>query len=124
MPNDGPSIYRKYIGSKNDVSAIIYSAIGGGGGALIGVLLFFLFQKMRRKDVASEDRVSTGVKGGLVGGLAVAGGLFVGAVYKNMTLPRIFPMDDTEIAQSLPVLVFIKTETRSFAFIKMNIKKT
>jgi len=93
-----------------DISSIFYSAIGGGGGAVFGMLLFSLFQKMRGKDVASKDGVSAGFKGGLVGGLAVAGGLFISSMYKNMTLPRIVPMDDTEIAQSLPVMAFINAE--------------
>lgn len=93
-----------------DISAIIYAAIGGGGGAAFGILLFSVFQKMRGEDLNSKTGPTSGVRGGLVGGLAVAGGLGVGALYDNMTLPRIIPMDDSALIAEVPIYGVIKKE--------------
>lgn len=93
-----------------DFSAIIYAAIGGGGGAAFGVLLFYFFQKMRGEDPNSKTGPASGVRGGLVGGLAVAGGIGFGALYDNMVLPRIVPLDDSALIAELPVYGVIKKE--------------
>lgn len=93
-----------------DISAIIYAVIGGGGGAAFGVLLFTVFQKMRGEDPNGKTSPASGVRGGLVGGLAVAGGLGVGALYDNMTLPRIIPMDDRALIAEVPIYGVIKKE--------------
>lgn len=93
-----------------DISAIIYAGIGGGGGAALGVFLFWFIQKMRGENPDSKTGSASGVRGGLVGGLAVAGGLLMGRLYDNMVLPRIVPMDDSGVLKDLPVMAVIKEQ--------------
>jgi hypothetical protein len=94
-----------------DISAIIYAAIGGGGGAALGVLLFSLFRKIRREDASNQSDMKSGVRGGLVGGLAVAGGIVMGALYDNMVLPRIVPLDDSDMIAEMPIFGVIKEQS-------------
>lgn len=94
-----------------DISAIIYAAIGGGGGAVFGVLVFSLFRKMRGEDVSRLTGTASGVGGGLIGGLAVAGGIGMGALYNNMILPRIVPLDDSDMIAETPIFGVIKEQS-------------
>ena len=92
-----------------DLSLIVYSALGAGGGAGLGAALFKLVQKLRDKTTAydKDDKLGNGMRGGLAAGLAVLGLNIIPAQYKNMTLPRIFPLDHSEIAEDLPILDII-----------------
>lgn len=96
-----------------DFSAIIYAAIGAGLGAGLGSLLTSLLFKSKEEAAqpAGQTKKSSGTRGGLTGGLAVLGMLAVQTLYKNMTLPRIFPMDDSEILDTLPIYQVIKDQS-------------
>lgn len=94
-----------------DISSIFYAALGGGGGAGLGVGLFYLFQTIRSKNIADKDGTSSSLRGGLAGGLAVAGGLLCSSLYKNMTLPRVIPFDDSQIITDVPVFGIIKKQS-------------
>lgn len=96
-----------------DWSAIIYAGIGGGGGSLLGTVLGLGLQKMTGKSVntETEGRTKSGVVAGLGGGLAVAGMVMVPALYKNMTLPRLVPIDHSEIFEGSPIYEVIREQS-------------
>jgi len=71
-----------------DFNAIIYAAIGGGGGAALGV---FIATLVGRK--ASEKTRKSVIVPAFTAGLAVLGMNLIPAMYKNMTLPRIIPLN-------------------------------
>ncbi len=84
-----------------DYSAIIYAALGGGIGGGIASFMVRLSK-------------TEGAKKGVVGGLSVIfviiGYTVSGLLYKNMKLPRILPLDTTEMVRGLPALEFIQTQ--------------
>lgn len=92
-----------------DISAILYSAIGGGGGAALGSALAFLILKTQGK--TGEAKTSSGVRGGVAAACAAAGVVALSAMYKNMTLPRIIPMDDSEMIAATPIYGVIKEQS-------------
>lgn len=96
-----------------DWSSIVYVAIGAGGGAALGVLLSALVQKLRGKSGAIDknDKAGVGLRSALVAGMIVLGSNVLSMYYKNMTLPRIIPMDDSEIIESLPIYGIIKEQS-------------
>jgi len=96
-----------------DWSAILYGAIGGGGGAAVGTLAFQFIQKLRGEslEVEQNKNSTSGLRGGLVGGLAVLGMMIMPSLYKNMTLPRVFPINTDQIYAEAPVLEHIKSES-------------
>lgn len=96
-----------------DWSAIIYAAIGGGGGSLLGTALGLGIQKMMGKSAKSETdgKSRSGVVAGLGGGLAVVGMMTVPALYKNMTFPRLVPIDQNEIFEGAPIYEVIKEQS-------------
>ena len=96
-----------------DWSAIIYAAIGGGGGSLLGTALGLGIQKMIGKPAkaVTEGKTKSGAVAGLGGGLAVVGMLMLPALYKNMTLPRLIPIDQNEIFEAAPIYGVIKEQS-------------
>lgn len=104
-----------------DISAIIYAALGGGGGALLGKLLYSWFHDRRQErarrpdgpkvDGETGEGLRAGIGGGLIGGLAVAGTLASGALYKNMIFPRLLPLDDSEVIAATPIFGVIKEQS-------------
>jgi len=105
-----------------DFTAIIYAAIGGGAGAGLGHALAGMFSKSKSKTETDEIKAGeanfsevkksrSGIGSGLAGGLAVAGMLGLPALYKNMTLPRIVPLDETEFLESEPIYKLIKEQS-------------
>ena len=95
-----------------DITAIIYAAIGGGGGALLGRACASFFSKPNdNSDAEKTAKNVAGVGAGLAGGLTVAGALILPMLYRNMVLPRIVPLDETEFLESLPVYKVIKEQS-------------
>jgi len=96
-----------------DFSAIIYAGLGGGVGGLIAASITALIE---RRQSAQEDtnKNNDAAKGALRGGLAalfvVGGFTTTSALYKNMTLPRIVPMDVAEMIEDLPYLRYIEEQ--------------
>ena len=85
-----------------DISSIIYAALGGGLGAGLGSLIGYV---LGRSQKSKSILVS-----GFAAGLAVLGFTVSGALYKNMTLPRIIPMDANELDASVSYLKYIRKE--------------
>jgi len=100
-----------------DITAIIYGAIGGGGGAFLGGVVASIFSKSKNEteaDVTNIDdvkKVRSGIGGGLTGGLAVVGMFVLPALYKSMILPRIVPLDLTEFVEAAPIYSVIKEQS-------------
>lgn len=95
-----------------DWNSVIYSAIGGGGGALLGATIAALVIKLLKKDPEdSEDKTASAIKGGLAALGVIAGLNVMTGLYKNMTLPRIIPLDTTDLYESFPVAEVIEKES-------------
>jgi len=95
-----------------DLTAIIYAAIGGGVGGLLARLCVSLFLKSTGdSDPEKTAKKGAGLGGGLAGGLVVAGALILPALYKNMVLPRIIPLDETEFLEGDPIYKVIKEQS-------------
>jgi len=99
-----------------DWSSVFYSAIGGGGGAALGALAAATVVKILGKNPADkDDKTVSGIRGGLAAVGAVLGYSSMTGLYKNMTLPRIFPMDMSSLYEELPFLVELeKQDPESF----------
>jgi len=85
-----------------DISAIIYAAIGGALGGGLGTTLGRLFDKS--KEFKSLVTV------GLTAGVVVLGDTCTNILYKNMTLPRIIPLETADLVEGLPVLKYIREQ--------------
>lgn len=95
-----------------DWSSVIYSAIGGGGGAALGVLIAAITIKLLNKNPKDpEDKTAAGIRGGLAALGAIIGINVVPPLYKNMTLPRIIPLDYTEVFEQMPILKIIAEQS-------------
>ncbi len=84
-----------------DFSAIIYAALGGGIGGAMGSFIGKLFKKEGANNalvgVVAVIMIVTGYQGTI-------------ALYKNMKLPRIFPLDTKEMVKGLPALEYIQEQ--------------
>jgi len=91
-----------------DLNLIIYGALGGalGGGLGTWIGSFFKKKKSDKEDPNQENGPAS-----MIGVLIMVPILLLfPMLYKNMTLPRIVPLDMTELYESFPVAEFIEKE--------------
>lgn len=85
-----------------DVSAIIYAALGGGIGGALGPLIGRLINNKDAKKgtvtVISAVFIAIGYQGTTL-------------LYKNMTLPRIVPLDTSGVLKTVPALKYVQSES-------------
>ncbi len=102
-----------------DWNSVIYSGIGGGIGAALGITIAaFIIKFLNRDPEDNEDKTASGIKGGLAALGVVAGLNVMTGLYKNMTLPRMLPLDRAELYESFPVAEIIADENPD-AFARM-----
>ena len=94
-----------------DISAIIYSAVGGGGGALLGSLLSMFVLKFSDSTAEDSKAIASASRSALAVIFGAIGVFVLGSLYKNMTLPRIAPLDDSEFIAATPIYAVIKEQS-------------
>jgi hypothetical protein len=78
-----------------DFSAIIYAAMGGGIGGLLGTLLAGKVKNVTLKSVVQIVPIVLALP-------------LMSSLYKNMYLPRLFPIDDRELLETMPAFAAMK----------------
>jgi len=94
-----------------DWNLIIYTAIGASLGAVVGRFLSKFVLRTRQGDSENNPSDRKTPKTVLTVVLVILGINAVPAFYKNMTFPRIVPLDTADISAELPVLAIIEKES-------------
>lgn len=86
-----------------DISLIIYSALGAGVGGALGALLSQAFQGSKTDEDGKSNRRT------ILGSILAVVGLFSAqALYKNMVLPRLVPMEMADSGLNMPMYQAMK----------------